>query len=172
MHGRQPVRAPALAREHVIQGTWHPRTLSIDRQDITVEMVRERLRSDGWYPDQGFGDVRALTWGTTATPHEIQILAYGCCEFARLDPWSQHVTSRFALEQLFTAHLQQLPSADFALRYSDRELRAAMRRFKRGGKAPYWWSRLSLFLMHVGGEPASYSSAPSQRPTVYGDRAR
>jgi hypothetical protein len=169
MQNVQPVRAPALNREHLIRGIWKTRRLSIDGQEITMDMVKGRLRKDGWYPSGDFGDVQAFTWGATATPRELQVLAYGCCEFARLEPWSQHITSRFALEQLFTAHLQQLPSADFALHYRDHELRAAMRRFKRGGKAPYWWSRMSIFLAHIGNESTWYSRQPRPRHAAYGD---
>jgi hypothetical protein len=148
MQELRPVRAPELDHAHVIRGAWGTRELHIDGRAITLEMIQGRLRSDGWYPQGDFGDVRAFAWGATATPRELQLLAYGCCEFAVLDRWNRHLTSRFALEQLFTAHLQRLPSADFTLRYTERELRAAMRRFKRGGKVPHWWSRLHGFLRH------------------------
>ena len=154
MHGLPSTRAPELNRTHVIRGSWNTRALAINGQVITPAMVHGRLRSDGWYASDGFEQVRIFAWGAAATPRELQLLAYGCCEFAVLDRWNSHLTSRFALEQLFTAHLERLPPADFTLRYSERELRAAMRRFKRGGKVPYWWDRLHTFLLPVGGEPA------------------
>jgi hypothetical protein len=141
MQALQPVKALELNCEHVIQGTWDTRTLHIDGQEITMEMVKRRLRRDGWYPQGDFGDVRTFVWGKTATPRELRVLAYGCCEFAAPARWTQHITSRFTLEQFFTAHLQKLSSADFTLRYTDRELRATMRRMKRGLGVPYWWAR-------------------------------
>jgi hypothetical protein len=153
MHGLTPVRAQELHRTHVIKGAWETRTLAVDGQAITPVMVHRRLRDGGWYAPDGFEQVRTFAWGATATPRELQLLAYGCCEFAVLDHWNRHLTSRFALEQLFTAHLQRLPPADFTLRYGEHELRAAMRRYKRGGKIPYWWDRLHGFLVPVGGEP-------------------
>jgi hypothetical protein len=141
MQGLNPVKESELNREHVIQGTWSTRKLCIDGQEITMEMVKGRMRGDGWYPDGGFVDVRTFAWGETATPRELRVLAYGCCEFAAPTRWTQHITSRFAIEQFFTTHLQRLSSADFTLRYCDRELRSTMRRLKRGRGVPYWWAR-------------------------------
>ena len=77
----------------------------------------------------------------TATPREFRALAHGCCEFAAPARCTRHLTSRYALEQVFAAYLQRLPAADFRLRYTERELRAAMRRLKRGRGVPYWWAR-------------------------------
>jgi hypothetical protein len=172
MHRLTLTKELELNREHIIRGTWRTRRLYIDGQEITLGMVKERLRRDGWYAPEELGEVRAFAWGGAATPHELRVIAYGCCEFAAPARWSRHITSRFALEQLFAAHLQKLLPADFALRYTDRELRAAMRCFKRGGKAPYWWSRLSIFLVHLGGEPAPCSSVRSHDHVVRRDGSR
>jgi hypothetical protein len=140
MRWLKPVKESELNREHVIQGTWSTRTLRIDGQEITVEMVKARLHADGWYTPGGFVDVWTFAWGATATPQELQVLAYSCCEFAVPERLTQYITSRFAIEQFFTAYLRKLPSADFTRRYTDRELRATMRRIKRGRGAPYEWS--------------------------------
>ena len=141
MQGPKFVKAPPMDREHVIQGCWSPRTLRIDGQEITMEMVKARLHADSWYAPEGFVDVGALAWGATATPQELQVLAYCCCEFAVPERLTYYITSRFALEQFFTAFLRKLPPTDFTRRYTDRELRSAMRRIKRGRGAPYEWSR-------------------------------
>jgi len=130
-----------LNYEHVIQGAWNTRTLHMDGQEITMEMVKGRLRRDGWYSTEGFAEVRAFAWGETATRQELQVLAYSCCEFAVPERWTQHITSRYALEQFFTSHLQRLSSGDFTLRYTNREIRSTMRRVKRGLGVPYWWAR-------------------------------
>jgi hypothetical protein len=131
-----PVTALELERTHVVQGLWSPRTLRIDGQEITLEMVKARLRADGWYAPEGFREVRAFAWGATATPQELHVLAYSCCEFAVPARLTHAITSRFALEQYFTAFLRKLPATDFTRRYTERELRAAMRRLKRGRAAP------------------------------------
>jgi hypothetical protein len=141
MQELKPVNASELNREHVIQGSWSTSKLHIDGQEITLEMVKGRLRGDGWYPHGDFVDVQAFVWGETATPRELRVLAYGCCEFAAPARWTQHITSRFALEQFFAAYLRKLSSTDFSLCYTDRELRAAMRRIKRGRGVRHWWSR-------------------------------
>ena len=141
MHAWKSVEAPEMHREHVIQGRWSPRTLRIDGQEITMEMVKARLYADGWYAPEGFADVGTFAWGHTATPQELQVLAYSCCEFAVPERLTHAITSRFALEQFFTAFLRKLPPTDFTRRYTERELRAAMRRIKRGRAAPYEWSR-------------------------------
>jgi hypothetical protein len=141
MHSLAPVEELELNREHIIQGDWNAKTLHIDGREITMEMVKGRLLRDGWYSPGGFAEVRAFSWGRTATRQELQVLAYGCCEFAVPARWTQHITSRFALEQFFTQHLQQLLPADFSLRYTSREIRATMRRMKRGLGVPYWWAR-------------------------------
>jgi hypothetical protein len=141
MHWSKPVKEPETNREHVIQGTWSPRTLRIDGQEITMAMVKERLRADGWYAPEGFVDVWAFAWGATATPQELQVLAYGCCEFAVPERLTHYITSRYALEQFFTTYLRKLPSTDFTRHCTDRELRSAMRRIKRGRGAPYEWPR-------------------------------
>jgi hypothetical protein len=131
-----PVTARELERTHVVQGLWSPRMLRIDGQEITLEMVKARLRADGWYTPEGFRDVWTFAWGATATPQEVQLLAYSCCEFAVPARMTRAITSRFALEQYFTAFLRKLPATDFTRRYTERELRAAMRRLKRGRAAP------------------------------------
>jgi len=141
MPGLQSVTAPEMNRAHVIQGRWRPRTLRIDGHEITIEMVKARLAADGWYAPEGFADVGAFAWGTTARPQELQVLAYSCCEFAVPERLTHYITSRFALEQFFTAFLRKLPPTDFTRRFTERELRAAMRRIKRGRAAPYQWPR-------------------------------
>jgi hypothetical protein len=137
MLGVKPVQELERERAHVVQGIWSPRMLRIDGQEITLEMVKARLRADGWYAPEGFRDVGAFAWGATATPQELHVLAYSCCEFAVPARLTQAITSRFALEQYFTAFLRKLPATDFTRRYTDRELRAAMRRLKRGRATPY-----------------------------------
>ena len=141
MRGSTPGPQPELHRAHVIHGIWSPRTLRIDGQEITLEMVKARLRADGWYAPAGFAAVNAFAWGATATLQEVQVLAYSCCEFAVPARLTCYITSRFALEQYFTTYLRQLPSTDFTQRCTDRELRAAMRRIKRRRGRPYEWSR-------------------------------
>jgi hypothetical protein len=143
MQGSKPGKEPELNRAHVIQGIWSPRTLRIDGQEITMAMVKARLRADGWYAPEGFADVGAFAWGATATPQELQVLAYSCCEFAVPERLTHAITSRFALEQFFTTYFRKLPSTDFTQRCTDHEFRAAMRRLKRGRGAPYEWSRKS-----------------------------
>jgi len=141
MHSSTPVKDLELNQEHIIQGAWRTRTLHVDGQEITMEMVKGRLHRDGWYSTEGFAEVQAFAWGESATRQELQVLAYSCCEFAVPERWTQHITSRFALEQFFTSHLQRLSSADFILRYTNREIRSTMRRVKRGLGVPYWWAR-------------------------------
>jgi hypothetical protein len=118
-------------RAHVIRGLWSTKSLRIDGEEITLEMVKTRLRRDAWYAPQSFAAVRRFAWGATATLEELQLLAYGCCEFAVPELWVRAVTSRFALEQWFAARLRRLPATDFTLSYSEPELRRVIRRLKR-----------------------------------------
>lgn len=141
MRSLAPSEELELDREHIIQGAWNTRTLHIDGQEITIELVKGRLHRDGWYSPGGFVAVREFAWGASATRQELQVLAYSCCEFAVPAMWTRHITSRFALEQFFTQHMQKLLPADFVLRYTNREIRATMRRMKRGLGVPYWWGR-------------------------------
>jgi hypothetical protein len=127
----KPIPEPARPRAHLILGIWNTRALRIDGQSITAAMVKARMRRDGWYAPESFAEVQRFAWGAVATPKELQLLAYGCCEFAVPAQWVQAVTSRFALEQWFIAQLRQLPCADFALYYGERELYRLIRRRKR-----------------------------------------
>ena len=113
---------------HTIAGCWVTKTLRIDEQAITPDMVRERITYAGL--SSGFAPVDAFAWGPEAPLPAVRLLAYGCCEFTMPASWIQHRAAHMALEALFLHRLRRLRPADFTLHYRERALQHAIRRIQ------------------------------------------
>jgi hypothetical protein len=122
------IKESVLARTHVIEGVWLSREIHINGALVTVDLVLKRVRDFFILTKE---DVAVFAWGPDAPRDEVFALAYGCTEFTVPETWVHNLYSHTALDCFFRDQLAALPRADFSLRYTDADLRRAMRRVKR-----------------------------------------
>ena len=122
----KPIKEPKPHHVHVIEGTWATKAIRIDTQRLSLVMVKEGMRSDGLYDDEGFAEVQTFAWGADAPRQTLRVLAFAYSECTVPQTWIRSLNSHMALEEFFIERLCQLPAADFSLRYTDKELHHAM----------------------------------------------
>jgi len=126
----KPVKEPKLHHVHVIEGMWTTKAIRIDTHRLSLVRVKEGMRIEGLYDDEGCADVQTFAWGADAPRQTLRVLAYACCACTVPQTWLRSMNSHMALEEFFLEQFRQLPAADFTLRYTDKELHHAIQCIK------------------------------------------